>query len=117
LPLLVCFLKPGLVISIAAFAVAGALGTAVMMQSTASFTRGVPDHSRAQALGLSQSGVATIQGLSPLVAGLAADKIGTAHTVGLVGVVGLLVAIPAAVAWRRATAARPDVWLAAVEGR
>jgi MFS family permease len=117
LPLLVCFAKPGLVVSIIAFAVAGALGTAVMMQSTASFTRGVPDHSRAQALGLSQSGVATIQGLSPLVAGLAADKIGTAHTVGLVGVVGLLIAIPAAVAWKRATAARPDVWLAAAEGR
>jgi MFS family permease len=117
LPLLVCFLKPGLVVSIIVFAVAGALGTAVMMQSTASFTRGVPDHSRAQALGLSQSGVATIQGLSPLVAGLAADQIGTAHTVGLVGIVGLVIAIPAAVAWKRATAARPDVWLAAAEGR
>ncbi|MCU1683133.1 MAG: hypothetical protein JWQ81_3872 [Amycolatopsis sp.] len=112
LPLLVCFLKPGLVASIAVFAVAGALGTAVMMQSTASFTRGVPDHSRAQALGLSQSGVATIQGLSPLFAGVLADRIGTAQTVGIVGLVGLVVAVPAAVAWKRATAARPDVWLA-----
>jgi MFS family permease len=101
-----------LVASIAVFAVAGALGTAVMMQSTASFTRGVPDHSRAQALGLSQSGVATIQGLSPLFAGVLADRIGTAQTVGIVGLVGLVVAVPAAVAWKRATAARPDVWLA-----
>jgi MFS family permease len=83
-----------------------------MMQSTASFTRGVPDHSRAQALGLSQSGVATIQGLSPLFAGVLADRIGTAHTVGIVGLVGLVVAVPAAVAWKRATAARPDLWFA-----
>jgi MFS family permease len=112
LPLLVCFLKPGLVPSIVVFALAGALGTAVMMQSTASFSRGVPDHSRAQALGLSQSGVATIQGLSPLLAGVLADRVGTAHTVGIVGLAGLVIAVPAAVAWKRATAARPDLWLA-----
>jgi MFS family permease len=109
-PLLPVFAKPGLVISVVLFALAGALGTAVLMQSSASFTRGVPDHSRAQALGLSQSGVATIQGLSPLLAGLLADKIGTARTVGVVGVIGLLIAIPAALVWRRILAAEPDRW-------
>jgi hypothetical protein len=55
--------------SIALFAVAGALGTAVMIQATAAFSRRVPDHGRAQALGLQQSGLATIQGLTPLLAG------------------------------------------------
>ena len=114
-PLLPCFAKPGLVISVALFALAGALGTAVVMQSTASFTRGVPDDRRAQALGLSNSGLATVQGLSPLLAGLLADQIGTATTVGIVGVFGLVIAIPAAFAWHRAISAEPDRWLLSAE--
>jgi MFS family permease len=110
IPLLGCLAKPGVVPSIVLFAVAGALGTAVMIQATASFTRGVPDHSRAQAIGLQQSGLATIQGLSPLLAGAVADVVGTARVVGLVGVLGAVIAIPTAIAWHQATAARPDVW-------
>jgi MFS family permease len=109
-PLLGCLVKPGVASSIALFAMAGALGTAVMIQATASFTRGVPDHSRAQAIGLQQSGLATIQGLSPLLAGAVADVVGTARVVGLVGVLGVVIAIPTAIAWHQATAARPDVW-------
>jgi MFS family permease len=84
-----------------------------MIQATASFARGVPDHSRAQALGLQQSGLATIQGLSPLLAGAVADAVGTARVVGLVGVLGALIAVPAAIAWRHATAGRPDMWSSA----
>lgn len=116
IPLLGCLAKPGIGVSIVLFAVAGALGTAVMIQATASFTRGVPDHSRAQAIGLQQSGLATIQGLSPLLAGAAADAVGTARVVGLVGVLGVVIAIPAAIAWQRATAAQPDVWSSASGG-
>jgi predicted MFS family arabinose efflux permease len=110
-PLLGCLLKPGVIPSIVLFAVAGALGTAVVIQATASLARGAPDHSRAQVLGLQQSGLATIQGLSPLLAGLVADVVGTARVVGLVGVLGVLIAVPGAVAWRHATAAQPDVWI------
>jgi len=111
LPLLFCFLKPGVVLSVILFAVAGAFGTIVVMQATAVFTRGAPDSSRAQVLGLSNSGLATIQGVSPVLAGVLADQIGTAHTVGIVGLIGLAVAIPAAFAWRNATRERPQVWL------
>jgi len=100
--LLPCFLKPGLVISVGLFGLAGAVGTAVFMQSTASFARAVPDESRAQALGLTQSGTATIQGVAPLLAGVLADWIGTAHAVGVVGVIGLAIALPAAASWRQA---------------
>jgi MFS family permease len=89
-PLLGCLLGPGLVPSVVLFAVAGALGTAVMIEATASFSRRVPDRSRAQALGLQQSGMATIQGLSPLLAGMVADRIGAAPVVGLVGLVGVV---------------------------
>jgi hypothetical protein len=70
----------------------------------------VPDHSRAQALGLQQSGLATVQGLSPLLAGALADAVGTARVVGLVGVLGAVIAVPAAIAWHHATASRPDIW-------
>jgi MFS family permease len=114
-PLLPCFLAPGLVVSFVLFAVSGAVGTAVLIQSSASFTRGVPDSSRAQALGLSQSGVATVQGLSPLLAGLLADRIGTTETVGIVGVIGLVIAIPAALAWRSALTTEPERWEAPEE--
>jgi MFS family permease len=107
LPLLVCFAKPGLVISATLFALAGALGTAALLQSTATFTRRIPHESRAQALGLGQSGLATIQGVSPLLAGLLADWIGTAHAVGTVGVIGLAIAVPAALVWQRTLVAEP----------
>ena len=115
LPLLLCFAKPGVVVSIILFALAGALGTAVVMQSTASFTLGVPDESRSQALGLSNSGLATIQGLSPLLAGVLADRVSTTATVGIVGVIGLVIAIPAAYSWQRALATDPERWLRAVD--
>jgi len=87
----------------------------VVLQSTALFTRGVPDHSRSQALGFSNSGLATIQGLSPVVAGLLADQIGVALTVALVGVIGLVMAVPAAISWGKAMASDPDRWLEAIE--
>jgi MFS family permease len=115
LPLLVCFLAPGLPVSIALFALAGALGMALLMQASASFTRGVPDHSRAQAVGLQQSGMTGVQGLSPLLAGLLADQVGTTETVGIVGVLGLAIAVPAALGWRRALAADPERWAGAPE--
>lgn len=111
LPLLGCFARPGLAVSLILFALAGALGTAVVLESTALFTRGVPDESRSQALGFSNSGLATVQGLSPLLAGLLADQIGTAQTVALVGIVGLILAVPAAITWRNAAAAEPARWI------
>jgi MFS family permease len=116
-PLLPTFFKPGLIVSLVLFALAGALGTAVLMQASASFTRAVPDANRAQALGLNQSGVATIQGLSPLLAGLLADSIGPAPTVGIVGLIGLVIAIPAALTWRRIITAEPERWVARSDTR
>ncbi|HEV2781424.1 MAG TPA: MFS transporter [Actinophytocola sp.] len=115
LPLLPCFLAPGLVVSFVLFALSGALGTAVIIQGAASFTRGVPDQLRAQAWGISQSGLATVQGLSPLLAGLLADQVGTTETIGVVGVIGLVIAVPAAWAWRRCLTTEPDRWHATTD--
>ena len=115
LPLLVCFLHPGLVVSIAAFVVAGAFGTATYMQSTATVVRGVPDSRRAQLLGLMYAGMMAAQGLSPFVGGVVADRVGAAAAVGWFGVIGLAMAVPVALAWRRATSSSPEVWLPAAE--
>ncbi|MFI9384033.1 MFS transporter [Kutzneria sp. NPDC052558] len=114
-PLLVCLLQPGLIVSAVVFVVAGAFGTATYMQTTASIVRGVPDSRRAQVLGLAYAGMMAAQGLSPFVAGLVADRVGAANAVGWFGVAGLLVAAPVAVAWRRATTSRPEIWLPAPE--
>jgi MFS family permease len=114
-PLLLCLLHPGLIVSAALFVVAGAFGTATYMQTTASIVRGVPDSVRGQVLGLAYAGMMAAQGLSPFVAGLVADRVGAANAVGWFGLIGLLIAAPVAVAWRRATTNRPDIWLPAPE--
>jgi hypothetical protein len=115
LPLLVCFLRPGLVVSIAVFVVAGAFGTATYMQSTATVVRGFPDSRRAQLLGMMYAGMMATQGLSPFVDGMVADRVGAADAVGWFGVIGLMVAVPVALAWRRAMTSSPEVWLPSAE--
>ena len=114
-PLLLCLLHPGLISSAAIFIVAGAFGTATYMQTTSSIVRGVPDSRRAQVLGLAYAGMMAAQGLSPFVAGLVADRVGAANAVGWFGLAGLAIAAPVAVAWRRATTDRPEIWLPAPE--
>ena len=66
-------------------------------------------------MGLAYAGMMAAQGLSPFVAGLVADRVGAANAVGWFGLIGLLIAAPVAVAWRRATTNRPDIWLPAPE--
>jgi hypothetical protein len=57
---------------------------------------------------LTQAGVATVQGVSHLLIGVLADWIGTAHAVGSVGVIGLLISVPAAMARRSSLTTVPD---------
>jgi predicted MFS family arabinose efflux permease len=111
--LLICLLKPGLPVSMALFIVSGGLGTIVVMQATASFTRTIPDESRAQVIGLSNTGLTTASGLAPLAAGVVADWLGPQPAVGWMGVVGLVLTVPAVIAWQRAYQANPRRWAAA----
>jgi MFS family permease len=101
-PLVFCVLQPGLVTSMALFAISGALATAYTIQGTASYTRKLPDAQRAQGSGLLSSGLITIQGLGALAAGVVADLVGPAHAIALAGLTGAIVAVPVAVGWRRA---------------
>lgn len=102
LPLLVCAAQPGLLVSLAALGVSGALAQAYQTQDTASLARAVPSAGRAQIMGIVVSGLVTVQGVGVLVAGVLADVIGTPLTIGLAGLGGMAVGVPAALSWRRA---------------
>jgi MFS family permease len=102
-PLLVCAVQPGLLVSLAALALSGALAQAYQTQDTASLARAVPSAGRAQVMGIVVSGLVTVQGVGVLVAGVLADVIGTPLTIGLAGLGGMAVGVPAALSWRRAT--------------
>lgn len=106
-PVAVCLLQPGLVISIVLFVLAGGFGTIVVMQTTTSMTVMLPDARRGQAIGMSNSGLTTATGVSPLFAGILADKTDAAQAVGWFGVAGVIVAVPLAVLWQRSTRAVP----------
>ena len=103
LPLLVCAVQPGLLVSLAALGLSGAFAQAYQTQDTASLARAVPSAGRAQVMGIVVSGLVTVQGVGVLVAGVLADVIGTPLTIGLAGLSGMAVGVPAALSWHRAT--------------
>lgn len=103
LPLLVCAVQPGLLVSLAALGLSGAFAQAYQTQDTASLARAVPSAGRAQVMGIVVSGLVTVQGVGVLVAGVLADVIGTPLTIGLAGLGGMAVGVPAALSWHRAT--------------
>ncbi|ALG05867.1 hypothetical protein AOZ06_02080 [Kibdelosporangium phytohabitans] len=102
--LVLCALKPGLWTVLAILFVSG-IFTGYQVLVGASFGMSTPADSRAQVMGLLNSGVLTAQGIGVLLAGILADLVGVAQTVAIAGALGALIAIPAAAAWYRATAA------------
>ena len=102
IPLMVCFLQPGAVVSLILFVISGGFGTIALLQATASLTVAVPDESRAQTMGLSNTGLTTTMGVTPLVGGVLADHVSVQTTVGIFGLAGLLLTIPLGIAWHRA---------------
>jgi MFS family permease len=105
LMLIFCAFEPGLWTSLLFLLLSGVF-TAYQVQIGATFATSAPAESRAQVMGLLNSGVLTAQGLGVLLAGLLAEQIGVAHTVAVAGAIGVVIALPAAAAWSRATAAR-----------
>ncbi|MEU4192471.1 MFS transporter [Kribbella sp. NPDC026611] len=90
--LMLCFARPPVVVVLVILVVSG-MCTAYQIQVGASFGRQTPAESRAQVMGLLNSGVLTAQGLGVVLAGLLADRIGVAHTVAVAGAVGVVVAL------------------------
>jgi MFS family permease len=110
-PLLFCFLQPGMIISILMFILCGAFGTVALMQATASLTLAVPDENRAQAMGLSNTGLTTVMGVTPLLGGIVAEQVSAQTTVGIFGLAGLALTIPLALVWQRNLSTQPGKWL------
>ncbi|MET7990243.1 MFS transporter [Amycolatopsis sp. NPDC005232] len=106
IPLLLCFLQPGPVASIILFVISGGFGTIALLQATASLTVAVPDETRAQTMGLSNTGLTTTMGVVPLIGGVIADHLTAQTTVGIFGFVGLLITIPLTIMWQRTFSAR-----------
>ncbi|MFF0149257.1 putative MFS family arabinose efflux permease [Amycolatopsis sulphurea] len=102
IPLLICFFQPGPVASLVLFVISGGFGTIALLQATASLTVAVPDETRAQTMGLSNTGLTTTMGVVPLIGGVLADQFTAQTTVGIFGLAGLLITIPLSIMWRRA---------------
>jgi predicted MFS family arabinose efflux permease len=99
-PVGLCLLRPGLVVSIVLFVVAGAFGTIVVMETTTLLTTRLPAERRGQAIGMSNAGLTTATGVSPLIAGIVADRTSATVAVGWFGLIGAVVALLLGLAWR-----------------
>jgi Major Facilitator Superfamily len=101
--LVVCVLRPGLAISLAIFAVAGAF-SAYQIAANARFVAAVPHSSRGQAFGLANGGIQVGQGLWFIAAGVAAEVAKPTTVVAGSGALGAVAALGLALLWRRHTA-------------
>ncbi|GAB6899562.1 MFS transporter [Kineosporia succinea] len=91
-PLLVVALRPGLVVSLALFAVCG-LGQAFQVVANTQFASNVPAEMRTRAFGIAIAGLYGGQSLAILVAGAAAQWLEPSTVIassGLIGAVGVL---------------------------
>ncbi|OLT22236.1 hypothetical protein BJF78_07400 [Pseudonocardia sp. CNS-139] len=73
LPLLLALVHPGVPLTVLLWALSGALSTAYLLQTQASFVRATPDGSRGRAIGVAASGIVAAQGAAILVGGFLAD--------------------------------------------
>ncbi|HET8642757.1 MAG TPA: MFS transporter [Pseudonocardiaceae bacterium] len=100
-PLTLCAFGPGLPVTFALWALAGAASSYHMVASAA-FVRAVPDHGRGQAFGLAVTALRVAQGSGVLAAGLAAEHASPGLVLAVAGGVGILAAALAGRAWRAA---------------
>jgi predicted MFS family arabinose efflux permease len=106
-PLLGYAAKPGVALTATLLAFSGACA-AYQVIAGSTFMRLVPDDERAQAFGLAGSGLIAVQGLGVLAGGGLVALLGSpAMTVTVVAAAGVLTAVPAAAAWRRAYRTHP----------
>ncbi|MFE5090741.1 MFS transporter [Streptomyces sp. NPDC056638] len=102
LPLLIYWLGPGIGVAVLVLMASGVC-SAYQITAGATFVLLTPADQRGQALGLARSGLIAMQGIGVAMGGLAAELSGSsADTIGASGVLGVLCAIPVAVAWSRA---------------
>lgn len=100
-PLVVCFLAPGLLPTVALWALSG-LASAYHLPTSAAFVQAVPDSQRGQAFGVASTALKSSQGIGILLAGLIADQSSPSVAVGVMGAAGAVAALAAGTAWTRA---------------
>ncbi|MFF1820522.1 MFS transporter [Kribbella sp. NPDC058245] len=106
-PLVLCFLTPGLVPTVTLWAVSG-LASAYHLPTSAAFVQAVPDSQRGQAFGVASTALRGSQGLGILLAGLIAQGSSPSFALGVMGTVGLGAAGVAGAAWSRARRPGPE---------
>ncbi|HWC84287.1 MAG TPA: MFS transporter [Pseudonocardiaceae bacterium] len=100
-------LRPSLPVALVLLAVAGAAG-AYQVTVVATFTSWVPNEVRGGALGVARTGLRVAQGLGVAAGGAVAELLGSADAaIVAAGVLGVLLAVPAALAWRRQLSRSP----------
>ncbi|MFD2473642.1 MFS transporter [Amycolatopsis silviterrae] len=97
-PLVVCAVRPGLVVTVVLWGLSG-MASAYHLPASAAFTLAVPDHRRAQAYGLAATALTTSQGAGIALAGLAATAASASTVLAVAGGLGVLTA---GAAWHRA---------------
>jgi len=100
-PLVLCFLTPGLVPTVLLWAVSG-MASAYHLPTSAAFVQAVPDAQRGQAFGVASTALKGSQGLGILLAGLVAQGSSPSFALGVMGTLGLCAAVAAGAAWSRA---------------
>lgn len=99
-PLMLCALRPDLVLSVVILFVAGA-ASAFQLSASSEFVIAVPNTSRGQAYGFANAGLAIGQGLTISLAGALAGALPAYGVIAVSGGLGTVVAIMLAVSWQR----------------
>jgi predicted MFS family arabinose efflux permease len=97
--LAVTVLRPGLLVSMALFALSNSFAMYQIAANTA-FVERIPNEKRGQAFGLANAGLIVGQGVAFTVAGAAAEVVPPSAVVALSGGIGALVACGLALRWR-----------------
>ncbi|HEX4700832.1 MAG TPA: MFS transporter [Pseudonocardiaceae bacterium] len=107
--LVVFVVGPSLAGALLLLALAGATG-AYQITVGATFTSWVPNSVRGSAFGVARTGLRVAQGIGVAAGGALAQAIGSARdAIVLAGVLGVVLAVPAAVTWRRQYRLDPPV--------
>lgn len=106
-PMVLCLLRPGVVVTLVLWGVSGMFATAYLLQTQASFVRATPDEVRGRAIGVASAGIVAGQGIAILVGGLLADLWDPATAIAASGAAGVAMTAAGAVSWHRASVRRP----------
>jgi len=98
--LMLCWTQPGAPVSLAIFALAGALAS-FQLPANAAFVAAVPAARRGQAFGLANGGMQVAQGVWFIAAGALAETVTPATAIAISGLIGAAMATKLMIDWRR----------------